>query len=179
MIKPIGILLVALAAASPAFARDGFEKVRCGADIVKALVGQRTSYEPVMKIEARRRDLQLKDLGAETISDDLSSIKWSICGKQILVLEENIPSSVIHDALELPPHSAEHPMFEGYCQRNGVELKEVVNALVRGPADKEDLAVDAAWKIDEKAMKFVKLPTEGLLCLRGKGAFDPPLAKSP
>src|ERR1700734_394528 len=60
----VGLLLLSLLAVSPAHARDGFEKVRCGGDIVKALVGQRADNETVMVIEARHKDLGLKDLGA-------------------------------------------------------------------------------------------------------------------
>jgi hypothetical protein len=56
MRKIVGIL-IALMGCSHAYARDGFEKVRCGSDIAKALIGQRGSNEPVMTIERRHKDL--------------------------------------------------------------------------------------------------------------------------
>ena len=73
---------------SHAYARDGFEKVRCNTDIAKALVGQRGSNEPVMAIEGRHKDLDLKDLGADDYGR-FSSISWLICGKEFMVLEDN------------------------------------------------------------------------------------------
>ena len=41
MKKIVGILLLTLVGCSHAYARDGFDKVRCNTDIAKALVCQR------------------------------------------------------------------------------------------------------------------------------------------
>jgi hypothetical protein len=164
MKKLIGILLLALLASSHAYARDGFEKVRCDGDIVKALKGQRTANETVMVIEARHKDLNLKDLGASDYGK-FSSITWSICGRQFMVLEEN-RSNIVRDALELPAHSETTPAFEGTCKLNGKPMPENVVGTLREESGKDELQAVTAWKVDEKAIKFVKMSTEDLLCSR-------------
>src|SRR5436305_13832881 len=76
---------------------DGFESVRCGSDIVKELIGRKGSNEPAVKIEERHKDLGLKDLGAEIISEDqgLNLIFWQICGDEYATLEQG---DVVKDA---------------------------------------------------------------------------------
>src|SRR5262245_49042554 len=78
------MLLLPLVCLSSIYAGDGFELVRCGTDIAKALVGRKTSNEPVVKIEARHKDIGLKDLGADIISEDkgLNLVFWQICGDE-------------------------------------------------------------------------------------------------
>jgi hypothetical protein len=164
MQKSFGVFLVTLLAFSPAYARDGFEKVRCDGDIAKALIGQRGSNEPVMAIEKRHKDLSLKDLGASDY-DRFSSISWLICGKEFMVLEDN-RTSLVYDALAIPPHSKSNPEFEGYCKIGGKTTPESVVAILRDQSGEGDLPADAAWKIDEKSMKFIKIPTNDLLCPR-------------
>ena len=44
---------------------DGFDSVRCGFDVRKALLGSTMTNENVSVIEARHKDLGLKDLGAQ------------------------------------------------------------------------------------------------------------------
>src|SRR6266436_2322599 len=94
-------LVLPLFCISSIYAGDGFESVRCGSDIAKALIGRKTSNEPVVAIEARHKDLQLKDLGAEIISDDerLNLIFWRICGEEYAVLEDG---NIVKDALKFP-----------------------------------------------------------------------------
>jgi hypothetical protein len=164
MKKIIGILLLALLAPSHAYARDGFEKVRCGGDIVKALKGQRTSNETVMAIEARHKDLKLKDLGASDYGR-FSSITWSICGRDFMVLEEN-RRNIVHDALELPAHSETTPAFEGTCKLNGKPMPENVVGTLHEESGKDELQAVTAWKVDEKVIRFVKMSTDGLFCSR-------------
>jgi hypothetical protein len=164
MQKIIGFLMLGLVGCSQAYARDGFEKVRCDGDIVKALVGQRGSNEPVVAIEGRHKDLNLKDLGASDY-DRFSSISWLICGKEFMVLEDN-RTSVVYDALEIPPQSKNSPAFEGQCKLSGKAMPESVVAILRDQGGQGELPAEAAWKIDAKAMKFVKIPTNDLLCPR-------------
>src|ERR1700675_147682 len=98
-------------------ARDGFESVRCGADIPRALAGKRMSDEPVVKIEGRHITLGLKDLGGDEISDRLNSTSWSICGKEYMLLSDT--RGIVHDVLAFPPHSRTSPEFAaGTCQVN-------------------------------------------------------------
>ena len=46
---------------------DQFQKVQCGADIPKALIGQRSSNERIVTLEERNRKLGLKHLGADEV----------------------------------------------------------------------------------------------------------------
>lgn len=164
MRKIVGILILTLLGCSHAYARDGFEKVRCGSDIAKALIGQRGSNEPVIATEGRHKDLNLKDLGASDY-DSFSSIAWLICGKEFMVLEDN-RTDVVRDVLQIPLHSKSNPEFQGVCKVEGKPMPETVVAILREQAGQNELPADAAWRIDEKAVKFVKVPTDGMLCPR-------------
>jgi hypothetical protein len=158
------VLVLPLLYVSAVFAGDGFESVRCGADIVKALRGRKTSNEPVVKIEARHKDIQLKDLGAEIISDDerLNLIFWRICGEEYATLEDD--KNFVHDALKFPQHSKDSPQFVGSCQLHGHDLPGVVIGVLKNEEGAATLQAVKVWKIDEKQKKFVELPTEGLRC---------------
>jgi hypothetical protein len=157
-------------------AKDGFESVRCGPDIPQALAGKRISDEPVVKIEARHKELGLKDLGGDEISDRLNSSSWSICGKEYMLLLN--AHGVVQDALGLPLHSRTSPEFgAGTCRANGREVAGLViavldnkaaggNLLRYSPRDETLLPAKAAWKIDEKAGKFVAFSSNGLSCPR-------------
>ena len=147
------------------FAGDGFESVRCGGDVRKVMVGRKTANEPVVAIEARHKDIDLKDLGAEIISDDerLNLIFWRICGEEYAVLEEE---DVIKDVLKFPKHSKVSPQFVGSCQSNGHEIPGVVTGVLKNEEGAAMLPAAKVWKIDEKQKKFVELPAEGLRCSR-------------
>jgi hypothetical protein len=160
----LGILAAAfLFCSSAAGASDGFGNVRCGADVPKALVGQTMSDERVVAIEARHKDLGLKDLGGSEISDRLFLASWQICGDEYALLEEK---NVVRDALKVPPHSKDSPEFIGSCRSNGKELPDTIIAVLRDEKGAENLAATAAWKIDRKGNKFAALATEGLRCPR-------------
>jgi hypothetical protein len=158
------ILTIPLFCVSSIYAGDGFEAVRCGSDIVKALRGRKTASEPVVKIEARHKELGLKDLGASIISDDetLSAIYWLICGEEYVVLEDD--KNFVHDALKFPKHSKDTPQFEGSCQLNGKDVPGVVVGILKNEEGAAKLPAVKVWKIDEKKKKFVELPAEGLRC---------------
>jgi hypothetical protein len=146
-------------------AGDGFESVRCGSDIAKALIGRKGKNEPVVKIEQRHKDLGLKDLGADIISDDerLNLIFWQICGDEYAVLEYD---DVAKDALKFPKHSKETPQFDGSCQLNGKDLPYYAVGVLKNEEGAKMLQAVVAWMIDEKQKKFVPLPIEGLRCSR-------------
>lgn len=162
-----------------AHAQDGFESVRCGSDIPRALAGKRMSDEPVVKLEGRNVALALKDLGGDEISDRLNSTSWSICGKEYMLLSD--ARGIVHDVLAIPPHSGTSPEFAaGSCQANGRReggpIVAVLDNRAAGsggnsrhysPDDRTLLPARAAWKIDEKAGKFVALSSSGLSCPRG------------
>lgn len=153
-----------LLASAQAHALDGFEKVQCGSDIAKALSGQRTSDEPVSAIEARHAALGLKNLGGSEVSDRLFSASWLICGNEFeLILDDH---SVVRDALQFPPHSKSSPGFTGACRLKDKKVAGTILAVLKDEAGAEMLSAQAAWKIDEKTAKFVKIETDGLRCPR-------------
>jgi hypothetical protein len=164
MPKTVCCALVLLLASVEAQALDGFEKVQCGSDIPKALIGQRTSAEPVAAIESRHAALGLKNLGGSEVSDQLFSASWQICGNEYaLILDEH---SVIRDAMQFPSHSRSAPGFMGACQAGGKKVPGTIIAVLKNEAGVELLAAEAAWEIDEKSAKFVKMTTAGLRCPR-------------
>lgn len=142
---------------------DGFDSVRCGSDVQKALLGRKMSNEKIAVLEDRHKDLGLKDLGGQEISDRLFLISWLICGDEYALLEDK---DVVRDALKFPKHSKESPEFLGSCQSNGQDLPGTVIGVLKNEDGVEKLPAVAAWKIDEKQVKFVELKTEGLRCSR-------------
>ena len=160
---PCMLTCIFLAWAQSAIA-DEFQKVRCGSDIPKALIGQRSSNERVVVTEEKYRALGLKDLGADEISDRLSSINWRICGSEFILLVDR--SGPVRDVLPFPEHSKRSPAFEGICQVKGRDLPDIFVAILDGAPAADYLPVQAAWKIDQQRAKFVKVSIEGLVCSR-------------
>jgi hypothetical protein len=142
---------------------DGFDSVRCGSDVRKALVGRKMPNEKIVVLEERHKDLGLKDLGASEISDRLSVISWRICGEEYVLLEDK---DVVRDVLKFLKHSKDSPQFIGSCQLNGHDLTGTTVGVLKNEHGVEILPAVAAWKIDDKQMKFVQLQTEGLRCSR-------------
>jgi hypothetical protein len=142
---------------------DGFDSVRCGTDIRKALIDRKMSNEPVAALEEKHKDLHLKDLGASEISDRLSVISWQICGEEYAILQDK---DTVQDVLKFPQHSKDRPAFVGSCQSNGHDLPGTVIGVLKHDNDTNILPAVSAWKVDEKQMKFVELKTEGLGCSR-------------
>ncbi|MFN7973049.1 MAG: hypothetical protein U0166_11985 [Acidobacteriota bacterium] len=147
---------------NPAIAADGFEGVTCDSDVAKTLAGRHMSNERVVVLEARHKDIGLKDLGGSEISDVLFLSSWQICGSEYMLLEEK---QVVRDVLKVPPHSRAAPEFIGTCRAGDKELDDVV-AILAAAEGKESLAATAAWRIDVKEKRFVKLETDGLRCPR-------------
>ncbi len=142
---------------------DGFDSVRCGSDVPKALLGRTMPNEKVTVIEERHKDLGLKDLGGTEISHRLFLISWRICGEEYVLLEDQ---DVVRDVLKFPKHSKDSPQFIGSCQLNGHNVPGTAIGVLKNEDGVEILPAVIAWKIDDKQMKFVKLRTEGLRCSR-------------
>ncbi len=159
------MLVVPVLCVSSVNAGDGFEAVRCGEDIPKALIGRKGSDEPVVKVEERHKDIGLKHQGADIVSDDesLNLVFWQICGEEYVTLEDG---DVVKDALKFPKHSKDTPQFDGMCQLNGKDLPDVVIGVLKNEEGAATLQAIVAWKIDQKQKKFVPLSTEGLRCGR-------------
>jgi hypothetical protein len=156
------VLCLFLLVCGDALAADEFDKVQCGSDIPKTLIGQRASNDRVVAIEGRHKDLRLKDLGGDEISDRLSSTNWLICGNEFVTLQDDR----IRDVLPFPPHSKDAPAFSGICQVNGKDVPDAIVAVLSFKPGTEPLTASAAWKIDKKRTKFVKISTDGLTCPR-------------
>jgi hypothetical protein len=157
------MLILPLFCVSSIYGADGFEAVRCGSDIAKALRGRKTSNERIVVVEARHKDLGLKHLGADEISDRVNLITWRICGEEYVVLEDG---DVVKDVLKFPKHSKDAPQFIGSCQLNGHDLPGFAIGVLKNEEGAAMLQALSAWKIDEKQKKFVTLQTEGLRCSR-------------
>jgi hypothetical protein len=162
-IVPIFMLVLALFCTSTICNADGFDSVRCGSDVRKALLGRTMTNEKVVVIEERHKDLGLKDLGSTEISDRLFLISWRICGEEYVLLEDQ---GVVRDVLKFPKHSKDSPQFIGSCQLNAHDLPGTAIGVLKNENDVESLPAVIAWKIDKKQTKFVELQTEGLRCSR-------------
>jgi hypothetical protein len=147
-----------------ALAKDAFDNVKCGGDIPAALIGKYDSNGTVVKIEAKHKDLGLKDLGADEISDALNSINWMICGNEFMLLEDK--KDLIHDVLPVPDHSKHALTFTGKCKINDKEKPELIFAILKDEDGKKLLSPSAAWIINEKKKVFEKVSIEGMMCPR-------------
>ena len=164
--KPGILLLVTGLLVTNAFGgSDAFNGIQCDSDIPKALTGKPMSNQRVADLEKRHADLGLKDLGGDEISDHLSTTSWLICGSEFLLLEDE---SFVRDVLKVPAHSKTSPFFIGSCELNGKESKDILVAILDNEKETGASALPAkvAWKIDQKKMKFVSVPVEGLRCPR-------------
>lgn len=175
MLKVRVIFFAFLISFAHAWAADEFAGIQCGADIHKVLVGKHVSNGPAAVTENRHRDLGLKNLGGDEISDRLFLAAWQICGGEYELLV-NTKQDLIRDVLPFPPHSAAAPMFIGTCQVGGKDISGIVVAVLNNSAghDARDkaaaktmLAATAAWKIDETKGKFYPQSTVNLGCPLG------------
>ena len=160
------ILVLPLFCGSSICAADGFDSVRCGSDVRKALLGRKMSNERIVVLQERHKDLGLKDLGGTEISDRIFLISWRICGEEYVLLEDQ--KNVVRDVLKFPKHSKDAPEFIGSCQLNGHDLPGTAIGVLKDEAGVELLPATTAWKIDDKQVKFVKLQIEGLRCSRDR-----------
>ncbi len=79
------MLVLPLFCGSSICAADGFDSVRCGSDVRKALLGRKMSNERIVVLQERHKDLGLKDLGGTEISDRIFLISWQICGEEYVL----------------------------------------------------------------------------------------------
>ena len=149
---------------------DEFQKVKCGGDIPKAVIGRRSANGPVVATEKKYRALDLKDLGGDEISDRLSTVNWRICGAEYILLIDR--GGLVRDAIAFPAHSKAAPAYSGICQLKGKDLPDVFIAVLDGTSSADSLAVQTAWKIDQQRAKFVKVSSEGLSCPRSGISTD-------
>ena len=157
------LLLFLLPLAPACHADDGFGSVTCNGDVPKALVGRKLSNEADSVVESRHRNLGLKDLGGDEITDALFLSTWSICGSDYML---TLKQGVVRDVLKMPAHPKGNPVFDGDCRKAEAPVPGVfVGTLVDRPGS-EWLQAKEAWKLDEKTGKFTAVPVEGLTCAR-------------
>jgi hypothetical protein len=162
-IQCLSLLLLLLALAPACRADDGFGSVTCGGDIPKALVGKKLSNEPDAKVEARHKNLALKDLGGDEITDDIFLSTWSICGGDYML---TLGHAVVRDVLKMPAHPKGNPVFDGDCRKGNAPVPGVfVGTLVDQPGS-DWLPAKTAWKLDEKTGKFTSVAVDGMMCAR-------------
>jgi len=157
------MLIVPLFCSRSIFGADGFESVRCGSDVREALLGRTMANEKIAVLEERHKDLGLKDLWGEEISDRLFLTSWRICGEEYILLGDK---NTVGDVLKFPKHANDSLQFIGSCQLNGHDLPGEAIGVLKNEQGVEMLPAVVAWKIDEKQKKFVELKTEGLRCSR-------------
>lgn len=171
-LKMAAVLLLLVLACGTAWALDPFAGIKCGSDIPKALAGKRVSDEPVAAVEGRHKDLGLKNLGGDEVSERLALESWQICGSEYELLV-NTKGGLIRDVLPFPPHSKTSPMFIGRCQAGGKAVPHTMVAVLNNSAgyDARDeklaktmLQATAAWSVDETTAKFTKQATQNLTC---------------
>ncbi|HXC56605.1 MAG TPA: hypothetical protein VNU97_15005 [Rhizomicrobium sp.] len=172
-----GVVAGLLLFAGQAQARDAFDAIHCGADIPRLLTGKVMSDGTVVEAEARYKALSLLDEGGEIVNDRLNETGWRICGRSYEMLTDD--KSVIRDVILFPVHSRAMPAFGGICKIAGKDMADAVDAVLdnrkgfdSNPAhhyamdDRTLLPALAAWRVDEKHMKFVAVPVTGMMCPR-------------
>ena len=156
-------LLLLVAFAPTCRSDDGFGSVTCAGDIPKALVGKKLSNEADGVVESRHRDLALKDLGGDEITDDIFLTTWAICGSDYML---TLARGVVRDVLKLPAHAGAEKEFDGDCTRAGTPVPGVIVGILVDTPGSDALPAKAAWKLDEKSGKFTPIAADGLTCAR-------------
>jgi hypothetical protein len=151
-----------------ASAADEFESVRCGADVVKAVVGRKMSRTTVSALESAHKDLGLKNLGGDGMPEDpYSLVEWQLCQSVVVFLvDHRSRRGVITDAVVLPDDLKDLPQAlpGADCQRQGkLAEQELFVLLDKGPRTARAPA-RKAWRIDLTSMKFVGVASDGLSC---------------
>ncbi len=162
-IQRMFLLLLLLAFAPACRADDGFGSVTCGGDIAKALVGKKLSNEADSVVEKRHKNLALKDLGGDEISDDVFLSTWTICGNDYML---TLKRGVVSDVLKLPAHAGAEKEFDGDCTKGKTPVPGVIVGILMDKPGSDALPAKTAWKLDGKTGKFISIPADGLTCAR-------------
>ncbi|HKS07279.1 MAG TPA: hypothetical protein VJR92_13310 [Gemmatimonadaceae bacterium] len=156
--------------------QDAFANVRCGENVVHALVGQAAGRARMAALEAAHTDIKLQGAGGFPITDSLFLTGWMMCDNEYQFLTY---ARRYVDGIQFPAHSRRQPAFMGACTENGKPVNGVVLAVLDNPlpraigeppyapSDTTSLAATSAWRVDVDARRFVALQTNGLRCPRG------------
>ena len=162
-IQRMFLLLFLLAFAPACWAEDGFGSVTCGGDIPKAMVGKKLSNESDSAVENRQKNLTLKDLGGDEITDDLFLSTWTICGSDYML---TLKRGVVSDVLKMPAHAGAEKEFDGDCTKGKTPVPGVIVGILVDRSGSDALSAKTVWKLDEKTGKFTSMPADGLTCAR-------------
>src|SRR5262245_35098313 len=159
LLTTVALLMLAVNAAS---APKSFHGLSCGMDIEHALLGREMPNERVASIEARHKDLALRDLGGYEVSDKLFLIFWRICENEYVLLEQG---TRVRAVLKIPE------AFKGsgdaiICYPVGKKPAETIIAISSSIQTEKTIRPAAAWKVDEKRISFVPISTVQLDCDR-------------
>ncbi len=94
-------------------------------------------------MRSKHSALGLKHLGADIVTDEISTISWRICGKEFVVLEKG---NRITDVIAFPAHNKQTPAFSVMCRVNGQMSKEAyIGILDNSDPKAEMLPAVTAW----------------------------------
>jgi hypothetical protein len=157
------LLLLLLAFAPACRADDGFGGVTCAGDVPKALIGKKLSNESDSTVENRHKNLALKDLGGDEITDAVFLSTWTICGSDYML---TLKRGVVSDVLKLPAHSGTEKAVDGDCTKGKTPVPGVLVGILVDKPGSDALSAKTAWKLDDKTGKFTSIPADGLTCAR-------------
>lgn len=118
--------------------------------------------DKVAKLEARYGNIQLKALGAhgmEATGDPWTLTFWSLCGREYVLLERR---AVVKDVLAAPPSIGNEPSLLGSCAVDGTKVSGTSVAF--GTVKDKRQGSLQAWRVDDKALKFVALKGKEIRC---------------
>lgn len=155
------LALPVLAQAQP----RSFDGLSCTSNIEQELAGRTMPNETVAVLESRYKALGLKDVGGDEISDKLSLTTWRICGDQYLLLQQG---DRVKSVLKIPEqYRSSGDVFP--CVPVGGKDGGYIIA-VPGARGKSNRRSVAAWRLDEKALKFNPVQPGVLECEREPGS---------
>jgi hypothetical protein len=139
--------------------------LNCEIEIEKALLGREMPNEKVASIEARHKNLGLKDLGGYEVSDRLFLIIWRICGNQYVLLERGTRVKAV---LKIPDQfkGSDEAMI---CSPVGETPTGTIIAVPSSVRTETTIRAAAAWRVDEKNVSFVPVTARPLDCQRESG----------
>jgi hypothetical protein len=161
LLSLLGLLLISMHAACAA---TSFDEINCKSNVASALIGRQMADERIVAIEARYKDISLKNLGAfgmESEGDPWTLVSWSICGREYLVLERH---GIVRDALASPLKSGGPQSQVASCTVDGSSLSGTVVVFLDADDKKWPKPVKYAWLIDNTAIRFGRIKGNEIIC---------------
>lgn len=141
-----------------------FDGLSCTSNLVADLAGRQMPTERVAATEARHKDLGLKHLGAfglEKNGDPWTLVSWQLCGREYALLERK---GVVRDVLASPLPPGSPPSQIVSCKTDGAAVPGTVVAFSPEASPRWPAAVQQAWRIDDKSLRFVRVTGRDVIC---------------